>query len=154
MFQSNGRGSAVTILRSLWLALAIGLTGFGNAYALGSVSRNCNAPLYVQESMTKDYLGGWGGGRYWLYARSNHFIRDSATGVYSFVHFVDNPVGWQWGGPSNFWRAYAGHTTELLSGGVWGQHWYADPATQIVYAIADSIAENCNLASWGTEWGL
>lgn len=58
------------------------------------------------------------------------------------------------GGPSNFWRAYAGHSAESLNGGVWGNHWYWNAATSQTISIADSIATSCNLTEWGTEWGL
>lgn len=140
----------------LALILAASFYSQSDAYALGKVSRNCN-PLGAQESITTDYCGDMaygicGNARYWLYARSHHFDYNSSTAMYVLLHSRDS--GWAWGELLNAWRARAGDWFEILSGGVWGEHWWYDPNVGIVSFLGDTIVQDCNATQWGLEHQL
>lgn len=136
-----------------YLTLALWLAAFGDANALGMVSRNCN-PVLAQESITVDWcgdmsLGACGFARYWLYARSSHFQYNSTTAQYVLLHTINS--GWAWGELLNIWRARAGDWPEYLNGGVWGQHWWYDPKTGKVSSLGETIVTDCNITQWGLE---
>ena len=135
------------------LALTLCFTAFGDAQALGKVSRNCN-PVLSQESITVDWcgdmrLGACGYARYWLYAYSSHFRYDAPTASYILLH--TRYSGWAWGELLNIWRAHAGDWPEYLVGGIWGQHWWQDPNTGIVSSLGDTIVTDCNITDWGLQ---